>query len=133
MKWILSHGAAAEMARRSKPIAGTPAETYLRDRFNLTYLGVPIQTSAMFPFPAVCSTCSGTGDGREQSTWCISCAGVGQILVDGMMRDDHANQTMLITRLMPRDRPKAFAISFPATITVPAAPMRGRIKEVRLP
>lgn len=132
MKWILSHGAAAEMERRANrdhvQIPGDP-----RGLISKTYFGVPIHTSAMFPFPAVCSTCSGTGDGREQSTWCISCAGVGQILVDGMMRDDHANQTMLITRLMPRDRPKAFAISFPATITVPAAPMRGRIKEVRLP
>ncbi|BBC99127.1 hypothetical protein [Sphingobium sp. YG1] len=132
MKWILSHGAAAEMARRSKPIAGTPSETYLRNRLFDTHLGVPIHTSAMFPFPANCSSCAGTGDGREQSTWCISCAGTGQILVDGMMRDDHANQTMLITRQVP-GKAKAFAIAFPTTLTVPAAPMRGRIKEVRLP
>ena len=132
MKWILSHGAAAEMERRalaeSPQMPGDPHGILPR-----TYFGVPIQTSAMFPFPARCSSCAGSGDGGPLSTWCIACAGVGQVLIDGMMRDDHANQTMLITRRMPADRPKAFAISFPANVSVPAAPMRGRIKEVRLP
>lgn len=132
MKWILSHGAAAEMERRAArdhaPDHHDPRAINPR-----SYLGVPIHTSAMFPFPANCSGCAGTGDGGHQSTWCIACAGTGQIMVDGMMRDDHANQTMLITRRMPASRAKAFAISFPTTITVPAAPMRGRIKEVRLP
>jgi len=129
MKWILSHGAAAEMERRTQRDRAPKPGDILGAA---TYFGVPIHTSAMFPFPANCSSCAGTGDGREQSTWCISCAGTGQILVDGMMRDDHANQTMLITRQVP-GKAKAFAIAFPTTVTVPAAPMRGRIKEVRLP
>jgi hypothetical protein len=92
-------------------------------------MGIDLIESAHFPQHLECDACKGSGSGGKHSTWCLKCTGAGAAMIDGAMVDHAGFRMQLLTRPLP----KRFAIPFPPEITVPAAPMRGRIKELRLP
>jgi len=88
------------------------------DRVIPTAFGVPIHSSAVFPFDAACKVCNGSGEGID-STYCAKCTGRGKTRYEGVMQD--GRQTILLTGSLPR----AFEPSWPADTSVPPPPMKG--------
>ena len=126
MKWHLSASAYHEL-QRSENASLRPGFDLIGNPTFGQWMGTQIFESHLFPYQSTCAQCHGSGDGGETSTWCLSCQGTGGATIDGL-GIDHRNKTYLLAKPLPR----RFAISFPTKISVPAAPMRGRIKEVRL-
>lgn len=127
MKVTLSHGAYAELQRRAANRDHVTVAS-LFDAAPSTLFGMQFQTSSMFPYRQTCGIYSGTGDGGEQRTYCHACSGGGGHIVEGIQHD----RNNMIAKIFTKRLPPRFAVSFPANVSVPAAPMRGRIKEVRL-
>lgn len=80
--------------------------------------GIPIRESRMFPYQYSCSKCSGTGDGRDESTYCQSCRGAGEIRIEGVM-SGQSNMAVITSPL-----PAKFPIAWPA-VAVAKRPSAG--------
>lgn len=90
-----------------------------------TYMGMRIHASPLFPIAQKCPDCDGSGSGGDQSTYCLTCGGRGGWRVEGMMTG--GREQVLIMGAPPALR---FAPSFPSTLRIPPAPMRGRVRTV---
>lgn len=115
-----SHRLIEELMKQSAPVDyasmfGNPMVR--RDSF----LGIPFRSSPHFPTIVNCSTCDGSGEGGDNSTYCEKCEGRGGFRYDGMMQD--RGRTIMIKSADPL--PKKFSPYFPREIALIRRPASG--------
>jgi hypothetical protein len=69
-----------------------------------SFLGIPIQSSNVFPFSQSCSSCAGTGQGGDEATYCPNCKGAGEVVIEGVVNNSK-QITLVVSHKPPRFQP----------------------------
>ncbi len=83
-------------------------------------MGMSVRASNMFPFIVACSSCNGSGDGGEQSTYCQTCKGGGSLKHNGLVTETVDGPLTAIVSYLP----KLFEPSFPFALPMRPLPRR---------
>ena len=104
MKGIFSFETMQQMLRLTDELASPPPS--LINPAPISFMGMQVSKSHVFPHEFNCGLCDGTGEGKA-STYCERCDGAGRTRIEGLVQ--YGRQTTLLTTSLP----KKFSPSFP--------------------